>query len=136
MPNETTRARIIAVTVDCWDAEKLAAFWAHALGYPELSRWRDNHGLTYVEIGKDGETPLLFQPVGEEKQVKNRVHVDLAPVELDQYAEIERLVGLGARLVTDDPAERFVVLADPEGNEFCVLPRRAADENHHDETPR
>ncbi len=120
------RARIIAVTVDCRDADKLAAFWSRALGYPELSRWRDGHGLTYVEIGKGGETALLFQPVDEEKRVKNRVHVDVAPVELDQYAEIDRLIALGARLVTDDPDERFVVLADPEDNEFCVLPPRTA----------
>ncbi|GLY42927.1 hypothetical protein Amsp01_089500 [Amycolatopsis sp. NBRC 101858] len=117
-------ARIIAVTVDCHDAEQLADFWGRTLGYPQIQRWQDGHGLTYVELGRDGEVPLLFQPVGENKQVKNRVHIDIAPTELDQDAKIERLVALGARVLTDDPAERFTVLADPEGNEFCVLPQR------------
>ncbi|MYW94180.1 hypothetical protein G3I59_27145 [Amycolatopsis rubida] len=54
------------------------------------------------------------------------MHLGIAPLELDQYAEIARLEGLGARVLTDDPDERFVVLADPAGNEFCVLPRRAS----------
>jgi catechol 2,3-dioxygenase-like lactoylglutathione lyase family enzyme len=116
--------RIIAVTIDCHDAEALAGFWRHALGYPETERWQDGHGRTYVELRRGGEVPVLFQPVGEGKQVKNRVHLDIAPTARDQDAEIERLVELGARVLTDDPAERFVVLADPEGNEFCVLPPR------------
>ncbi|SDZ26396.1 hypothetical protein SAMN05421504_111170 [Amycolatopsis xylanica] len=124
---------IIAITVDCQDAEKLAAFWQQALGYAETRRWRDGHGLTYVELrGKSG-IPLLFQPVGEGKRVKNRVHIDIAPAELGQYAEIDRLTTLGARVLTDDPAEHFVVLADPEGNEFCVLPQRDPDELVRDE---
>ncbi|WP_370949393.1 VOC family protein [Amycolatopsis sp. cg5] len=124
-------SRIIAITVDCQDAEKLAAFWQQALDYPEPRRWRDGHGLTYVELqGKSG-TPLLFQPVGEGKRVKNRVHVDIAPADLDQYAEIERLIALGARVLKDDPAEHFVVLADPEGNEFCVLPRTELVRDEH-----
>jgi catechol 2,3-dioxygenase-like lactoylglutathione lyase family enzyme len=116
--------RIIAVAIDCHDAEALAAFWRQALGYPDLERWQDGHGRTYVELRRDGEVPVLFQPVGEGKEVKNRVHLDIAPTSRAQDAEIERLVGLGARVLTDDPAERFVVLADPEGNEFCVLPPR------------
>jgi catechol 2,3-dioxygenase-like lactoylglutathione lyase family enzyme len=119
------RSRVIALTIDCRDAEALAEFWAAALGYPERLRWTDGHGVTYVELRRDGEPPLLFQPVGENKAGKNRAHLDIAPIELDQYAEIDRLISLGARLLTDDPDERFVVLADPEGNEFCVLPRRA-----------
>ncbi len=117
-------SRIIAVTIDCHDADALAEFWRQALGSPSPRHWQDGHGLTYVEL--EGETPVLFQPVGEGKQVKNRVHLDIAPTDLDQYAEIDRLVSLGARVLTDDPAEHFVVLADPEGNEFCVLPQRAS----------
>jgi catechol 2,3-dioxygenase-like lactoylglutathione lyase family enzyme len=118
------RTRIIAVTFDCHDAEALAAFWGEALGSTEIKRWKDAHGLGYVELELDGAVPLLFQPVEEGKVVKNRVHLDIAPTEIDQYAEIDRLVALGAKVLTDDPAEHFVVLADPEGNEFCVLPRR------------
>lgn len=118
------RTRIIAVAIDCRDPEALAAFWCHALGISAVERWQDAHGTTYVEIGGAGEPHLLFQPVPEAKPAKNRVHLDLAPEHLDQYAEIDRLVALGARVVTDDPAERFLVLADPEDNEFCVLPPR------------
>ncbi|MDT7725470.1 MAG: hypothetical protein QOI21_2046 [Actinomycetota bacterium] len=116
------RTRIVAVTFDCHDAEALAAFWGEALGSTEFERWNDAHGVGYVELQLDGAAPLLFQPVGEGKIVKNRVHLDIAPATLDQYAEIDRLVALGAKVITDDPAVRFVVLADPEGNEFCVLP--------------
>jgi predicted enzyme related to lactoylglutathione lyase len=118
------RTRIIAVTFDCHDAEALAAFWGEALGSDEFERWNDAHGVAYVELQLDGAAPLLFQPVSEGKVVKNRVHLDIAPTEIDQYAEIDRLVVLGAKVVTDDPAVPFVVLADPEGNEFCVLPQR------------
>jgi predicted enzyme related to lactoylglutathione lyase len=118
------RTRIIAVTFDCHDAEALAAFWGQALGSDEFERWDDAHGLGYVELRLDGATPLLFQPVAEDKVVKNRVHLDIAPAEIEQYAEIDRLVALGAKVVADDPAVPFVVLADPEGNEFCVLPQR------------
>jgi hypothetical protein len=118
------RTRIIALTFDCHDAEGLAAFWRAALDYPEVERFTDGHGLGYVEVRADGEPPLLFQPVPEGKTVKNRLHLDIRPAERDQYAEIERLVGLGATVVTDDPVEQFVVLTDPEGNEFCVLPPR------------
>ena len=118
----TMRTSIIAVTIDCHDAERLAGFWREALDYPETERWRDGHGLDYLQLRADGEPTLLFQPVSEDKLIKNRVHLDVRPAEREQYAEIDRLVGLGARVITDDPAERFVVLADPEGNEFCVLP--------------
>jgi predicted enzyme related to lactoylglutathione lyase len=118
------RTRIIAVAFDCHDAEALATFWGEALGSSEFERWNDAHGVAYVELRLDGAAPLLFQPVAEAKVVKNRVHLDIAPAEIDQYAEIDRLVALGAKVVTDDPAVPFVVLADPEGNEFCVLPQR------------
>jgi hypothetical protein len=59
--------KIIAVTIDCRYAEALAAFWRQALGFPEPRRRTDDHGLTYVELKRQGETTLLFQPVGENK---------------------------------------------------------------------
>ncbi|MEV6910205.1 VOC family protein [Amycolatopsis sp. NPDC051071] len=118
------RTRMLAVTVDCREAEALAAFWKEALGYPETERWTDSHGLTYVELKGPDVPSLLFQPVPEEKSGKNRLHLDVAPIELDQREEVARLVSLGAKVVTDEEADPWVVLTDPEGNEFCVLPRR------------
>ncbi|PXY34678.1 hypothetical protein DI005_30970 [Prauserella sp. PE36] len=115
-------ARVLAIAVDCADAERLAAFWREALAYPEPRRWRDADGVEYVEL--DGDPPLVFQPVPEEKAGKNRLHLDLAPAEGDQYVEVERLIGLGATVLADEERHPWVVLADPEGNEFCVLPRR------------
>ncbi|SFH07647.1 Uncharacterized conserved protein PhnB, glyoxalase superfamily [Amycolatopsis regifaucium] len=115
---------MLAVTVDCREAEALAAFWKEALGYPETKRWKDSHGLTYVELRSQDEPSLLFQPVPEEKSGKNRLHLDLAPTELEQREEVARLVSLGAKIVDDPEDDDWVVMTDPEGNEFCVLPRR------------
>jgi catechol 2,3-dioxygenase-like lactoylglutathione lyase family enzyme len=115
-------SRVIAVAVDCRDAEALAAFWCAALGVEVDGRWRDAHGVEYVQIGT-GEGPLLvFQPVPEAKSGKNRLHLDITPATGTQESEVERLVGLGATRLADEPELPWVVLADPEGNEFCVLP--------------
>ena len=115
-------SRVIAVAVDCRDAEGLASFWCTALGAEVDGRWRDAHGVEYVQIGT-GEGPLLlFQPVREGKSGKNRLHLDIAPSAGSQEAEVERLVDLGATRLSDEPELPWVVLADPEGNEFCVLP--------------
>jgi catechol 2,3-dioxygenase-like lactoylglutathione lyase family enzyme len=117
-------SRVVAVAVDCRDAEALAAFWCAALGTEVDRRWRDAHDVEYVQIGT-GEGPLLlFQPVPEPRAGKNRLHLDIAPPAGTQEAEVERLVGLGARRLSDEPEHPWVVLADPEGNEFCVLPPR------------
>lgn len=56
--------------------------------------------------------------------MKNRLHLDLGPVERDQREEVDRLIGLGASLLDEAPEHPWIVLADPEGNEFCVLPRQ------------
>ena len=110
---------MIATVFDCRDAEALAAFWCAALGLQVARRWRDAHGTGYVE--SDGDPVLLFHPVHEPKRAKNRVHIDLrAPG--PQYDEVARLVALGGRVVADDQAVPWVVMQDPEGNEFCVLP--------------
>ncbi len=115
---------MLAVTIDCREADALAAFWQEALGYPEIARWTDGHGLTYVELKAEGVISLLFQPVPEGKTGKNRLHLDLASTELEQRDEVARLVSLGAKIIADEEADPWVVLADPEDNEFCVLPRR------------
>ena len=80
-----------------------------------------------VEIaGPPGSGPsLVFVPVPEAKTIKNRLHIDVNPVGCDQAQEVERLIGLGARRVDIGQGEQtWVVLADPEGNEFCVLRSR------------
>ena len=106
------------VVVDATDPARLARWWAEALGYQIVAEEPDE-----VEIrGAPDQLPgLIFVPVPEAKTVKNRLHIDLRPD--DQDAELERLVDMGARHVDvgqgDDAT--WVVLADPEGNEFCVL---------------
>jgi hypothetical protein len=115
-------SRVIAVAVDCRDAEGLAAFWCAALGAEVDQRWRDAHGVEYVQIGTEEGPVLVFQPVTEGKSGKNRLHLDIAPSSGSQETEIERLVDLGARRLADEPELPCVVLANPEDNEFCVLP--------------
>jgi hypothetical protein len=105
------------VVVDAEDPARLARWWAEALGYVIVHEQPDE-----VEIRRSAdELPgLLFTPVPEAKTVKNRLHLDLRPE--DQEAEVERLVDMGARPVDIGQHEvSWVVLADPEGNEFCVL---------------
>ncbi len=113
--------RIVAIAIDCRDAESLAEFWCAALDYRIVKRWRDSHDVEYLEARRAGEPMLLFQPVPDKKQAKNRVHLDVRAAG-SQYDEVARLMALGARLRADDPDEEWVVLEDPEGNEFCVLP--------------
>ncbi|MGC7093406.1 VOC family protein [Amycolatopsis lurida] len=119
--------KVLALTVDCHDSDRLAEFWCAALDYREIERWTDSHGLEYLTIGDPADADglrVLFQPVPEGKVVKNRLHLDLGPVERDQREEVERLIGLGASLLDEAPEDPWIVLTDPEGNEFCVLPRQ------------
>jgi catechol 2,3-dioxygenase-like lactoylglutathione lyase family enzyme len=122
---EVMNSRILATAIDCRDAESLAGFWCAALGYRVTKRWKDAKGVEYVEIeGGEAEPTLLLQPVGDEKVVKNRLHLDLVPTEGGQADEVRRLLSLGAKQLSDEPEFPWIVLADPEGNEFCVLPAR------------
>ncbi|MFU8850152.1 VOC family protein [Micromonospora sp. SL1-18] len=108
------------LTIDAHDPSRLAAWWAEALGYQVISEKPDE-----VEIRRaSGELPgIVFVPVTAPKGGKNRLHIDLRPA--DQEAEVERLVDMGARPVDIDQGDvRWTVLADPEGNEFCVLRER------------
>lgn len=109
-----------AVCFDCGDAGLVARFWSAALGRPFDV---DGEGIHYIEAGATGPE-MIFIPVPEGKTVKNRVHIDLRPE--NQEAEVERLLGLGARHaeIGQTGQESWVVLADPEGNEFCVLRSR------------
>jgi hypothetical protein len=108
------------IVVDCIDPAAQARFWAEVLGYQIIYSAPDE-----VVAAKDENTypGLVFVPVPEGKSVKNRLHIDLNPD--DQQAEVERLTGLGARQIDIGQGEvTWVVMADPEGNEFCVLRAR------------
>src|SRR4051812_12349174 len=105
------------IIVDAEDPARLGRWWAEALGYVIVDEKPDE-----VEIRRsERELPgLLFTVVAEPKTGKNRLHLDLRPD--DQEAEVERLVDMGARPVDIGQHDvGWVVLADPEGNEFCVL---------------
>ncbi|MGB9113174.1 MAG: VOC family protein [Acidimicrobiales bacterium] len=109
-----------SVTIDCPDPYALAKWWCEALGVPmSADDYRDDPEAL-CDLGPD-RTRLLFEKVPERKTVKNRVHIDLRPTSRED--EVERLVALGASFVADhrgDEGSGWVVLADPEGNEFCV----------------
>ena len=107
--------------VDATDPAALARFWAAVLDYPIVYEAPDE-----VVVAKDEHSypGLIFVLVPEAKSVKNRLHIDLNPD--DQAAEVERIVGLGATRADIGQGDEvsWVVLADPEGNEFCVLTAR------------
>ena len=112
------------IVVDCADVDRVASFWSAALGWDVQ---RDEEYLWMSASGRPGDAGmiLVFAPVPEPKTVKNRVHIDVSPVGCDQADEVARLCALGARPVDIGQGEvPWVVLADPEGNEFCVLGRR------------
>jgi len=104
------------VTIDCADPRKLAEFWTEALGYTVL------HDLEWFVVlsGGEGKLNLGLQKVPEPRTGKNRVHVDYHTE--DRAAAVERLVKLGATVLGEEevPGLTWTVLADPDGNEFCV----------------
>ncbi|MGI5156358.1 VOC family protein [Microbispora sp. CA-102843] len=119
--------RISELVVDSHDPELLAAFWCEVLGFEVITR-QDG----YVEIGPPGtgfgglQPTLVFVPVSEPTRGKLRLHIDVNPTDRDQEAELERLLKIGAVRadVGQTGEEGWHVLADPEGNEFCLLRRR------------
>jgi hypothetical protein len=121
---------IQALGIDSADPAAIATFWQSALGW---RRTREETDEVVLEppagSPQDGVAPdLLFLRVPERKIGKNRLHLDLRPA--DQAAEVTRLVGLGARRVDVGQGDgvTWVVMADPEGNEFCVLRARTPQE--------
>jgi hypothetical protein len=109
--------------IDCTDMELLARFWCEVLGYSIVVREDD-----WVEISGPEGPSLIFVEVPETKTIKNRVHIDLNPVDRDRDAEVSRLVELGATHADVGQGDvDWVVLADPEGNEFCLLASRVDD---------
>ena len=120
-------SRFTELIVDCADPRRLAEFWSAVLGWQPTGRFDEDVYDEDVEIaGPPGSGPsLVFVRVPEAKTVKNRLHVDVNPVGCEQEQEVERLVGLGARRIDIGQGESsWIVLADPEGNEFCVLRSR------------
>jgi len=117
-------SKFTELSIDCADPAALARFWCAVLGYDVLDE-DDDEGV--VTIGTAGGSPTLtFARVPEGKTVKNRVHLDVNPTDREQDAEVRRLLDLGARHadVGQTGEESWVCLADPEGNEFCVLAAR------------
>ncbi len=111
------------ITIDTTDAERLAGWWAEQTG----ASVGETNGGFYVMVSGGGLPCLLaFQKVDDPTPGKNKVHLDLTADDLD--AEVQRLVGSGAELVErrGDEHFRWVTLADPDGNQFCVAGRHEA----------
>ena len=119
--------RFSELVVDSREPEALAAFWAEVLGYRVIGREVDGSVEIGPEAGFGGPAPtLMFGPVPDPTPGKLRLHIDVNPTDRDQDAELERLLGLGATRadVGQTGEEGWHVLADPEGNVFCLLRRR------------
>ncbi|MFJ7289161.1 VOC family protein [Curtobacterium sp. NPDC098951] len=121
-------SRLSELVLNCADPEALSRFWCAVLDYVELARDEDD-----IEIGPaagfGGATPtIILAKVEHAKTQPLRLHLDLSPVDRDQYAELDRLLALGARPadVGQTGEESWHVLQDPEGNEFCLLRTRLA----------
>ena len=116
---------VFSITVDCADAYALSRWWQTVLDYSEDPDDPNEPGHQECMIySPDWRHRLLFIEVPESKQVKNRIHLDLRPTDATRDGELARLTDLGATVVADRrnaDGTGWVVLADPEGNEFCIL---------------
>jgi predicted enzyme related to lactoylglutathione lyase len=121
-------AHISHTTFDARDAYAQSVFWGKVLGFRQDPEQPDHPGDEECMIfSPDGTQRILFLEVPEPKQVKNRIHLDLAPTSGTRDEELARLLEVGATVVDDlrqPDGTGWVVLADPEGNEFCVLTPR------------
>ena len=128
--------RWYTIVVDCIDVAAQATWWQETLGWQKVYEAEDEVVIVPAHVTEEltRSTPweqvgpgIVFVPVGEHKAVKNRLHIDLAPhTSDDRDAEIARLIERGATEVDVGQADdaTWIVLADPEGNEFCVLSSR------------
>ncbi|MFD0855663.1 VOC family protein [Actinomadura adrarensis] len=112
--------RLRALVIDSVDPERLVAFWSELLGKPVVSRTGP-----YVWLESDRGLTVGFQKVLERKSGKNRVHFDVESP--DPASERPRIEALGGRYLTEYADAGFLVMADPEGNEFCVIPTGPVD---------
>jgi catechol-2,3-dioxygenase len=117
-------SRVGDIVVDCADPERLAEFWCGVLGYQIFDR--DETGVAVR--GSTASPAILYIRVPEPKAVKNRMHFDICPTDRSQDEELARLIELGARRSGIVGSGSWVVLEDPEGNEFCLMSRRIPPE--------
>ncbi|MGB3442144.1 MAG: VOC family protein [Actinophytocola sp.] len=119
--------RVQHITVDCASPYELARFWSMVTGWPISAIDEPGDDEVLIEPPEPGMAELLFVRVPEAKAGKNRLHLDLVPTERTRDEEVVRLTAEGATVVADrrTPEGRgWVVMADPEGNEFCVETER------------
>ena len=127
-------SRLTELSLDCHDPDTLAAFWCAALdwvvverrpGLVEIAPAPVDDAERLVDVLAGPVAPSIYlAAVAEDKVVKNRMHLDLSPTDRSQEDEVARLLALGATHadVGQSGDESWTVLADPEGNEFCVFP--------------
>jgi len=126
-------SQMTEISVDCHDPERLSAFWCAVLGWVVIHQ---EPGLIEIAASPPDDAALLeavrsgpvvptmfFAQVPEDKVAKNRIHFDVSPVDVPQEDEVRRILALGATHadIGQSGEESWTVLADPEGNEFCVL---------------
>jgi catechol 2,3-dioxygenase-like lactoylglutathione lyase family enzyme len=121
--------RISELVLGCRDPEALARFWCEVLDFVVLDREDDGSVEIGPREGFGGLQPTIILSPEEPAKGKSRLHIDVNPTDRDQDAELERLLKLGARPadVGQTGEETWHVLADPEGNEFCLLRSRLAE---------
>ena len=113
-------SRIGDIIIDCNDPELLAGFWCEVLGYRIFARDETGVAIRGATISPD----ILFIRVSEPKGTKNRLHFDVCPTDRGQDEELARLLGLGAKRSSIIGSGSWVVLEDPEGNEFCLMSKQ------------
>jgi Glyoxalase-like domain len=127
-------SRISHTTVDCLHAFELSEWWKQLVGYADVPGDPNEAGdeeCTIVDAATGHS--LLFIEVPDDKSIKNRIHFDLSPTDRRRDEEIDRVMALGARQVADHrkpDGAGWMVLADPEGNEFCIVRSDAERESH------
>ncbi len=128
-------SRISHTTIDCRNAYQLSNWWKRVLEYTDLPEDPNQPGHEdCLIIDPITGHRLLFIEVPDERAVKNRIHFDLSPTDRRRESEIERVLELGATDVADHrlaDGRGWMILADPEGNEFCIL----RSDEERDETP-
>ncbi|MEV0412490.1 VOC family protein [Streptomyces sp. NPDC050448] len=111
------------ITFDTLEPYKIAEFWSAVTGFPIHPDDAEGDGEILLDPAQPGVPGLLFIRVPDAKSVKNRVHLDIQPSTGTRDETVERLIGLGAKLVDDrrrEDGSGWAVLADPEGNELCI----------------
>jgi predicted enzyme related to lactoylglutathione lyase len=123
-------SRISHTSFDARDAYAQSVFWSQVLGFVEDPDDPNEPGHAECLItSRDLSQLLLFITVPDDKRVKNRVHLDLRPVDCSREQEVERVLALGASQLADHrrpDGSGWITLADPEGNEFCILSKDPA----------